>query len=119
MFYQIWHQPLQTVGGDHLISQLITLCGGRNLFEESSSLAPRVSLEAVLSRNPDLIIGSGMDGRRPPWLDDWQRFPSLNAVRNGQLYYIHPDTIQRPTLRILTGAAALCSIMDSARAANP
>ncbi|HEY7775405.1 MAG TPA: helical backbone metal receptor, partial [Kineobactrum sp.] len=28
VFYQIWHEPLQTVNGDHLISQVIGLCGG-------------------------------------------------------------------------------------------
>jgi iron complex transport system substrate-binding protein len=119
VFYQIWHQPLQTVGGDHLISQLITLCGGQNLFGDTSSLAPRVSLEAVLSRDPDLIIGSGMDGSRPPWLDDWQRFPAMKAVRDNQLHYVHPDTIQRPTLRILDGARALCGVLDQAINTNP
>ncbi|MDZ7782259.1 MAG: helical backbone metal receptor [Halioglobus sp.] len=60
VFYQIWHEPLQTVNGEHLISQVLALCGGRNLFAGARSLAPRISVESVLVRNPDAIVAGGM-----------------------------------------------------------
>jgi iron complex transport system substrate-binding protein len=108
VFYQIWNEPLQTVNGQHLISQVIALCGGYNVFGDAPSLAPKVSIEAVLSRDPDAIVASGMDTARPEWLDDWRQYGALRAVANGALFFVPPDLVQRPTARILLGAASLC-----------
>ncbi len=108
VFYQIWNEPLQTVNGQHMISDLISLCGGENIFSDVPLLAPRISIEAVLQKNPDAIVASGMGEARPEWLDDWRRFPSLTAVENEQLFYIPPDHLQRPTMRLLLGAQSLC-----------
>ena len=115
VFYQIWNEPLQTVNGEHLISEVITLCGGRNIFSDASSLAPRISLESVLLRDPDAIVASGMGEARPEWLDQWRSYPSLSAVRSGALFFINPDHVQRPTARVLLGAGRLCEQLDSLR----
>lgn len=115
VFYQIWNEPLQTVSGEHLISEVITLCGGRNIFSDASSLAPRISLESVLLRDPDAIVASGMGEARPEWLDQWRNYPSLLAVRSGALFFINPDHVQRPTARVLLGAERLCRQLDSLR----
>jgi len=108
VFYQVWHRPLQTLNGEHLVSDVIRLCGGYNLFADAPHLAPRVSLEAVLARNPQVILASGSGKARPAWLDDWKQYPRLAAVRNGALLAIHADLIQRPTPRVLAGARTLC-----------
>ena len=115
VFYQIWNEPLQTVNGKHLISEVIALCGGRNIFSDASSLAPRISLESVLLRDPDAIVASGMGEARPEWLDQWRSYPSLSAVRSGALFFINPDHVQRPTARVLLGAGRLCEQLDSLR----
>ena len=112
-FYQIWNSPLQTVNGAHLISQVIALCGGENVFAGLTALAPRINIEAVIAADPDVIIASGMDRSRPEWLDDWQQFPQLTAVKNEALVYVDPDLIQRPTARIAEGAATLCQRMGA------
>lgn len=114
-FYQIWSQPLFTVNGKHLISEVIRLCGGRNIFRSLPTLSARVSLEAVLQANPEVIIASGADNRRPPWLQEWYRWPSLPAVKNHHIYFIPPDLIQRQTPRILQGARMMCEDIDAAR----
>ena len=108
VFYQIWNEPLQTVNGEHLISQLMALCGGYNVFADAPSLAPKINIESVLARDPDAIVASGMDTARPEWLDDWRGYPSLIAVRSGALFFIPPDHVQRPTARVLLGARELC-----------
>jgi iron complex transport system substrate-binding protein len=113
VLYQVWHEPLQTLNGKHLISAVIELCGGYNIFADAVSLAPKVSLESVLQRNPDAIVASGMDIARPEWLDLWLNYPSLSAVQNQALFFVHPDHIQRPTARVLLGAQALCHQLDS------
>lgn len=108
VFYQIWNEPLQTVNGEHLISQLMALCGGYNVFADAPSLAPKINIESVLARDPDAIVASGMDTARPEWLDDWRGYPSLTAVRSNALFFIPPDQVQRPTARIMLGARELC-----------
>ncbi len=115
VFYQIWNDPLQTVNREHLISEVIALCGGRNVFGDASALAPRISVESVLLRNPDAIVASGMGEARPEWLDQWRAYPSLKAVAGDALFFINPDHLQRPTARILLGAQRLCQQLDQVR----
>lgn len=115
VFYQIWNKPLMTVNGEHLISRVIRLCGGVNVFSDLGPLAPAIDIEAVIKANPQVIIASGMDEERPEWLDDWRRWQSLSAVKNDNLYFIPPDIMQRHTSRILQGAEQMCSALETAR----
>ena len=115
VFYQIWNEPLQTVNGEHLISEVIALCGGRNVFGDASSLAPRISIESVMLRNPDAIVASGMGEARPEWLDQWRSYPSLKAVAGDALFFVNPDHVQRPTARVLLGAQRLCQQLEQIR----
>lgn len=115
VFYQVWDRPLMTVNGEHLISKVIRLCGGINVFAALPVIAPPIDREAVLRANPEVIVASGSDSRRPAWLDDWTVFPQLAAVKRGSLHAIPPDLMQRHTPRILEGAERLCAIFDQAR----
>jgi len=115
VFYEIWNSPLLTVNGEHMISHVIELCGGRNVFADVPVLTPQVGVEAVLARDPQVIVASAIGGRRPPWLDDWRRWPWLAAVRSGNLYFIDSDLMNRQTPRILDGAKRLCGELDAAR----
>lgn len=115
VFYQIWHQPLQTLNGAHLVSDVIGLCGGINVFAGARVLAPQVSIEAVLAARPEVIVASGGSPDAPPALAQWQAWPQIPAVAAGHLYAIRPDWMLRFTPRILDGAALLCEQLDRAR----
>ena len=115
VFYQVWDDPLQTLAGDQLVGQVIRLCGGRNIFADAVSLAPKVGIESVLERDPQAIVASGMGDERPDWLDDWRDWPGLQAVENDHLFFVPPDLIQRATVRVLDGATTLCRQLDSVR----
>lgn len=115
VFYQVWNEPLQTVNDEHMISDIIRRCGGRNVFASTQTLAPQVSVESVLRLNPQVIVASGMAEERPDWLDDWRRWSGLRAVKNEQLKFIPPDIIQRSTPRILQGAQMMCEHLQQAR----
>ena len=115
VFYQIWHQPLMTLNGDHLIGEIIALCGGVNIFADLPVLAPQVDLEAVVAANPQVIVASGEAGQRPQWLDQWRRWPRLAAVQQQHIYTIHPDLIQRQGPRVIQGAEQMCRHIDRAR----
>lgn len=115
VYYQIWDEPLLTLNGDHLISDVVRLCGGRNVFADSPALVSRISVESVIRANPQVIIASGMDKARPEWLDDWREWASMTAVKNNQLYFVPPDLLQRHTPRIIEGARLMCEKLQLAR----
>ncbi len=116
VFYQVWNRPLMTVNGDHLISKVMQMCGGENVFAGLPVIAPPIEREAVLRAAPEVIVASGVGETRPVWLDDWRAFPQLPAVAKERLYSIPPDLLQRHTPRILDGAERLCTLFDQVRA---
>lgn len=114
-FYQVWPDPLQTLNGQHIVSDVLAMCGGKNVFADLPMIAPKISIESVLTRNPMAIIASGLDHRPPDWLYDWNKWPSIDAVRYQHLYHVPPDFIQRHTVRMLQGAELVCEQLDYAR----
>ena len=115
VFYEVWNQPLMTVGGPQVISDVIRLCGGENIFSSLRVMAPIISAEAVLAARPEAIVAAGMGDARPEWLDDWKIWPTLPAVVQGNLFHIHPDLMHRHSPRLLDGAARLCEQLEEAR----
>ena len=115
LFYEVWNAPLLTINDQHMIADVIRLCGGRNIFADAVPLVAKVSVETVVRRNPEIIIVSGMGEERPEWLDDWRIWTSVAAVTKDQLYFIPPDILQRHTPRILEGAEQMCHFIDRGR----
>ena len=115
VFYQVWPDPLITVTDKQIIGSVIRLCGGDNIFGGLGAPTPQVGKEAVLARNPEAIIVSGMTEARPDWLDEWKQWSFLKAARHGNLFFIDPDIIQRHTTRILLGARQMCELLERAR----
>ena len=115
VFYQIWDEPLMTLNGDHIISELLRRCGGVNVFADLPTLAPQVGTEAVLAADPDVILVSGSARSGPEWVDHWRAWPRLKAVQNDHIYFIPPDLVQRQTPRILQGMESICAALDRAR----
>lgn len=114
VFYQIWGVPLFTIGHGHLITQAIDACGGQNIFASLSVPAPQVSVEAVLAARPDTIIAGSDQARRPAWLDDWQRWKELPAVRDRMLEVVDADRLHRPGPRFAAGMQELCEAIARA-----
>lgn len=113
VFYQVSARPLYTVNGEHYVSELIEVCGGHNIFEDLSDLAPAISVEAVVERNPEVMLAStdaGADG-----FAEWERWPELRANRYGNHYLLPADEIARATPRLLAAGAAMCTALQQAR----
>jgi len=119
VFFQIWEQPLMTINGRHLISDVIQLCGGQNIFAALPTLTPRISIEAVIQANPQVIITSAEEstdgGGTPASLQHWRLWKDLDASRNNHLYAIDPEQISRQSPRILGGARLLCEDLQQVR----
>jgi iron complex transport system substrate-binding protein len=115
VFYQVWSEPLMTLGGRHVVSEAIALCGGRNVFAQLAPIAPHVSTEAVLAADPEVIATAEPGARPSAALAQWQRFERLTAVRRGQLVTLDADRINRHAPRIVDEIAVLCAAIDRAR----
>lgn len=116
VFYEIWHRPLLTVSGRHLINDVIALCGGRNVFARLPALTPAVSEEAVLAAAPDIVIGGDSASGARAFEARWERH-SLLSLRRLPRRHVAADDIQRATPRIVAGARAVCAHLAAVRAA--
>jgi iron complex transport system substrate-binding protein len=114
-FYQVWDEPLMSVNSEHLIGQVIEICGGDNVFGDQARLVPRIDDEAVLAANPEAIVAGGMGEENRHWLTHWEQYTNLTAVAQGNLFFVPPSLIQRPTPRLMEGTRVLCEKLDAAR----
>jgi iron complex transport system substrate-binding protein len=107
VFIEVDDRPLYTVNDRHVISEVVALCGGRNVFGTLGQIAPQVALEAVLAADPEVILS--LDDAVADPLAEWRRWPQLRAVRAGAVHSLPADLLTRPTLRILDGVEIACA----------
>ncbi|MHC8405579.1 cobalamin-binding protein [Pseudomonas sp. TMB3-21] len=106
VFYQVWDRPLYTVGGGQIISDALQVCGARNVFADLTLPAPQISVEAVLQRNPEVILASDQ-----AQLDAWKAWPQVAAVRQGQLLMVADKGLERPSGQMIEATARLCELI--------
>jgi iron complex transport system substrate-binding protein len=89
------------------------LCGGTNIFSDLTELAPLVSPEAVLDRNPEVVLAAGDvdDGA----FDEWKRWTELAASRYDNFFLLPAAEIGRPATRLVMAGHAACAALDDAR----
>jgi len=102
VFYQVWDQPLYTVGGGQIISDALTVCGARNVFDDLKLPAPQVSIESVLQRDPEMILVGDQAQKAA-----WKVWPTM-AERVRQV----PDKgLERPSGQMLEAVGRLCQVI--------
>ena len=114
VFYVIWHDPLMTVGNDTLQDEVIQLAGGQNIFDDLSGY-PVVDLETILDRDPQVIIvGSGHDVEQDAtfqWVQNEARLRDTEAAREGMIFKIDADLVDRPGPRIVDGIEEMLELI--------
>jgi iron complex transport system substrate-binding protein len=113
VFYQVSKRPLYTVSEGHFVSELIALCGGDNVFADLEGLAPGIDVEAVIDRDPEVMLAATDAGADA--FSEWDRWPNVASSRYGNRFLVPADEISRPTPRVLTAGAAICDALQSAR----
>ncbi len=114
-FIEIWHDPLLSVNGEHIMSEVVRLCGGKNVLDDAKVLTPAIGLETLLEANPQAVIGGGSASNDEDFRGVWANQSSLRAVRNGHLFHLNPDWIQRATPRMLLGIELVCRSFERVR----
>lgn len=113
VFYQVSQRPLYTINGEHYVSELIAICGGRNVFADLSELAPAVSAEAVILRDPEVLLASDEAGADA--FEEWRRWPGMAANRYRNRFLVAADEIGRATPRVIAAGRAICAALQEAR----
>ena len=115
VYVEIWNSPLMSAGKGTFVSDLISVAGGSNIADATTTPWPVLSEEYVISHNPDVIIvASGMG------VDDVlarAAFATVNAVKQGHVYDVVGDYIFRPCPRIITGLELIADYVQ--RASRP
>lgn len=103
VFYQVWNQPLYTVGGGQIISDALSVCGARNVFDELTLPAPQVSIESVLQRDPEVILVGDQAQR-----DAWSVWPNMAA----RVRLVPDKGLERPSGQMVEAVARLCQVIS-------
>lgn len=112
VYYDIAYPPAITVGAGSYLDSLIVIAGGRNAFHGVSSPSPTVSLEAIVLRDPDIIVhpisrtwrGAIHPTKRPLWR-------GLRAVTSGRVREVDADLLHRLGPRIGEAARHLAEAL--------
>ena len=118
MLYQIWDRPIYTIGGRHVITDALQLCGAINIFSDLETAAPAVTREAAVLRNPELILASSPPGAADEWLAEWRKYPGVAAVQHRQLVSYVDERIDRMGPSVIEATGNLCAVIDKARTAR-
>lgn len=115
VYIEVGTGPLYTLGNDTLTNDAITACGGVNVFNDSVLVAPAVTVESVLARDPKAVIIANANPDRVTQRTAYWKDLHLPAAQQGHVYGIHPDTLVRPGPRLIQATQELCGKLDRAR----
>lgn len=119
VFLQVGEEPEYTLNRTHLLSEVIELCGGINVFGAAAATAPKISAESVLSVKPELVLLGRVGAPAQPTPDPqalrfWKRL-NLPAAMVEQVFVMDSDVLYRPGPRLIEAAEAICSQIQQAR----
>lgn len=102
VFWEVWHDPIYTAGGDTYINDLIKTAGGINMAADTKGW-PVYSLEMLLVKNPDIYIATQDQWAIPGNIPGRPGYNQMNAVKNGRVYILNANNVNRPSLRLVDG----------------
>jgi iron complex transport system substrate-binding protein len=117
VFIQIGDAPIVTVGKGSFADDLIRLAGGENIAGKEKEVYPRFGMEEILKRSPEVIVISSMNpkGDYQKILEEWNRWKTIPAVKNGRIHLIDSDLLDRPSPRIIDGLEELARVLHPER----
>lgn len=112
-FYQVWDKPLYTLSGNHIISDVMRVCGGENVFASLKIIAPVVDVEGVLREDPEAVFATAE--KNYGGVDLWRPYKNMKAVKHDNLFTLDGDLLNRSGPRLIQGTALLCEKLELAR----
>ena len=105
-------EDIYVIGRNNYINELLSMAGGENVIE-NERLSVKLTKEAVLTLNPDVIIEINHDKSRREALilETWSNLNLAKAVRNNEVYILPSTVLLHPSQRIIEGAKVLTEIL--------
>lgn len=103
-----WDRPLIVIGGGSFMDELVTIAGGRNVYESSPEPSPTVTFEDVVRRNPDAVL---VGPERAAIIRGSSKWLALPAIRRGRLLLADTALVLRPAVRLGEGAVSLARLL--------
>lgn len=121
VFLQIGEAPIVTVGKGSFGDDLIHLAGGENIAATDREMYPRLGIEEILKRSPEILLVSSMNpqGDYERVLREWKRWRMIPAVKEGRIHLIDSDLIDRPSPRIIEGLEIMARLIHPERFKKP
>lgn len=113
VFYQVGIDPIVTANRQTFAADLIHRAGGILVTADNPIRYPTYAIEKIIVDAPEVIIISSMSPntnyRR--FRLSWQRWRTIPAVRNGRIYVVDSDMVDRPSPRIVEGLAKMAEFI--------
>lgn len=112
VFYVVNMDPLISVGAKSFIHQMLELAGGENILGGTQTPYPKVSLEEVLRKDPEVLLFPVGTSEGIPEAEQqrWRKWSSLSAVTQNRLYQVMGDLVNRPGPRVIEGIEVLAKL---------
>jgi ABC-type Fe3+-hydroxamate transport system substrate-binding protein len=102
VFIPTWEKPIIAIGGGSFMSELLEIAGAKNIYAAVHTPSATVTIEDVVSRNPDFVITGRERIAAIQALPAWRAIP---AVRDGHILGVDFEIVSRPSVQL--GAAAV------------
>ncbi|MBD2821653.1 vitamin B12 ABC transporter substrate-binding protein BtuF [Xenorhabdus sp. 42] len=106
IFLQFGTNPIFTSSKHSIQSEIVSVCGGKNIFSDSPVPWPQVNREQVLTRKPELIVIGGTEEQKQQIIDFWRPQMNINVIA------LNDDWFSRAGPRIILAAEELCSQLN-------
>jgi len=112
VFWEVFDEPLMGAGPRSIVGQEIALAGGINIFDDVQEDYPHVSTEAVIMRDPQIILGpklmraSSLTAEHLAKRSGWS---TITAVRLGRVVALPDEPVSRPGPRLVDGLELLAA----------
>jgi iron complex transport system substrate-binding protein len=103
VFFDLYNEPLTTVGKDTFHNELITIAGGKNIAGNLKEKYPQFSLDTLIQENPDVYIAIKDSMYNPGNVNERPSYTDIAAVKNNRVTIIDGDLVNRPGPRITKG----------------
>lgn len=114
VLFVVWYRPLITVGSNTFIADIIRTAGGIPVGDNLKGEWPRLNLEELLRRDPDVILLPKTESFSPG-LNEFRTLPgwkSLRAVKEGRMYFVS-ETIMRSSPRIVDALEEVAGVLHA------
>jgi iron complex transport system substrate-binding protein len=108
VFLPTWYKPIIAIGGGSFMSELLDIAGAKNVYASVPTPTATVTLEDVVSKNPDVVIVGAQADSTIQTSPMWRTVP---AVRDNRVKVVDFDLVSRPSVQLGAAAVALAKLL--------